>query len=103
MFILQIALVKKHNNIFEYLLDKFHQFWPATIFDWFKEKFQSFDNFSQDHVLEVIRIFLRSKTAVSVFGGLTCKKQKIWIHDFVSKIETEESMSNNQALHRAIK
>ena len=84
-----MALVKKHNEIFAYLLDKFHSFWPANMFQqWFKEKFSNFEYFSQDHVLEVIRIYFRSKTAISIFGGLTNKKQKVWIHDFVNLIET---------------
>ena len=36
VFLLQMALVKGHSDIFGYLLEAFNQFWPSTLFhDWF--------------------------------------------------------------------
>ena len=38
--------------------------------------------------MEVIRIFFRSKTCKSIFGGLSARKQKEWIYEFVNEIES---------------
>ena len=88
-FVLQIALVKQKNDILAFLLDNYHQYWPKNLFDdWFKERLFKNDYFSQEHILEVIRIFFRSKTCKSIFGGLTARKQKEWIYEFVNEIES---------------
>lgn len=72
-----------------YLLDNYHQYWPKNLFeDWFKERFFKNDYFSQEHFLEVIRIFFRSKTCKSIFGCLSTRKQKEWIYEFVNEIES---------------
>ena len=89
VFILQIALVKKQNDVLTYLLDTYHYFWPKNLFnDWFKERFFKNDYFSQEHLLEVIRTFFRSKTCKSIFGSLTAKKQQEWIYELVNEIES---------------
>ena len=84
-----MALVKQHNDILTFLLDNYHQYWPKNLFDdWFKERLFKNDLFTQEHILEVIRIFFRSKTCKSIFGSLTARKQKEWIFELVNEIES---------------
>ena len=98
VFVLQMSLVKENNEIFSYLLQHYSQYWPKNLFDdWFKEVlFKHFSFFSQDHILQVIRIFFSSKTCRSIYGGLVAKKQKEWIIELVNQIESSFSLDNEK-------
>lgn len=39
VFVLQMALIRENNEILSFLLDRYSQFWPKSLFDdWFKDK-----------------------------------------------------------------
>lgn len=89
VYLLQMAIVRQKNDMLKYLLNEYSSFWPTNIFwDWFANIFFRNSYFSQEHFLQVIRIFFKSKTCRSVFGGLTAKKQRQWISDFINQIES---------------
>lgn len=76
VYLLQMALVKRHIGCFAYLLDVYSYYWPPALFDvWFKPiLFHQAHFFDLKYFQEVIQVFLRSRTCRSVFAGLTTRK-----------------------------
>ena len=85
-----MALVKQHPEIFEWLLNKFSCFWPATIFDeWFKPILLTQQHFFEPEYLQkMVQVVLQSRTMVCFFGNMSFKKQRVWLSDLINDLQS---------------